>query len=98
MEFILVTENYEKHVALIQLNRPKELNALNLQLMQELRDSLQTLDKNNDVRAIIITGNEQAFAAGADIKQMADKTAIDMLLIDQFSTWDQVRKTKKPII
>jgi enoyl-CoA hydratase len=98
MEFILVTENYEKHVALIQLNRPKELNALNLQLMQELRDTLQALDKNNDVRAIIITGNEQAFAAGADIKQMADKTAIDMLLIDQFSTWDQVRKTKKPII
>jgi enoyl-CoA hydratase len=98
MEFILVTENYEKQVALIQLNRPKELNALNLQLMQELRDTLQVLDKNNDVRAIIITGNEQAFAAGADIKQMADKTAIDMLLTDQFSTWDQIRKTKKPII
>ena len=98
MEFILVTENYEKHVALIQLNRPKELNALNLQLMQELRDTLQVLDKKNDVRVIIITGNDQAFAAGADIKQMADKTAIDMLLIDQFSTWDQIRKTKKPII
>jgi len=50
------------------------------------------------VRAIIITGNEQAFAAGADIKQMADMSAIDMLLIDQFSTWDQIRKTKKPVI
>jgi enoyl-CoA hydratase len=85
-------------VALIRLNRPKELNALNLQLMQELRDALQKLDKNENVRVIILTGNDQAFAAGADIKQMADRTAIDMLMIDQFSTWEQIRRTKKPII
>ncbi|EJF10493.1 MULTISPECIES: enoyl-CoA hydratase-related protein [Pontibacter] len=98
MEFILVTPQARPHVALIQLNRPKELNALNLQLMGELRDALKELDDNDDVRAIIITGNERAFAAGADIKQMAGKTAIDMLNIDQFSTWDQIRKTKKPII
>lgn len=98
MELINITEQYEPYVALIQLNRPKELNALNLQLMQELREVLHQLDKNNDVRAIVITGNDQAFAAGADIKQMADRSAIDMLLTDQFSTWDQIRKTKKPII
>jgi enoyl-CoA hydratase len=98
MEFILVTEQHAPAIALIQLNRPKELNALNLQLMQELRDTLQQLDKNEKVKVIIITGNKQAFAAGADIKQMADKTAVDMLMIDQFSTWDQIRKTKKPII
>jgi enoyl-CoA hydratase len=98
MEFILVTPQARPHVALIQLNRPKELNALNLQLMGEMRDALKELDENDDVRAIIITGNERAFAAGADIKQMAGKTAIDMLNIDQFSTWDQIRKTKKPII
>jgi enoyl-CoA hydratase len=98
MEFIIVNEQYQPFTALIQLNRPKELNALNLQLMQELRDALQRLDKNDSVRVIVITGNEQAFAAGADIKQMADKSAIDMLMIDQFSTWDQIRKTKKPII
>ncbi|SIT92309.1 enoyl-CoA hydratase-related protein [Pontibacter indicus] len=98
MEFILVTPLARPHVALIQLNRPKELNALNLQLMSELRDALKELDDNDEVRAIIITGNERAFAAGADIKQMAGKTAIDMLNIDQFSTWDQIRKTKKPII
>jgi enoyl-CoA hydratase len=47
---------------------------------------------------IILTGNQQAFAAGADIKQMADKSAIDMLIIDQFSVWDQIRKTKKPLL
>ncbi len=98
MEFLLITEQYAPGIALIQLNRPNELNALNLQLMQELRDTLKSLDQNKEVRVIILTGNEKAFAAGADIKQMADKTAIDMLMIDQFSTWDQIKKTRKPII
>lgn len=98
MEFIKVTRNKEPFIALIELNRPKELNALNLQLMGELRDALKELDADNTVRVIILTGNEKAFAAGADIKQMADKNAIDMLMIDQFSTWDQIRKTKKPLI
>ncbi|HET9486610.1 MAG TPA: enoyl-CoA hydratase-related protein [Chryseosolibacter sp.] len=98
MEYIIVNDQYHLFVALIQINRPKELNALNTQLMQELRDALQQLDKKENVRVIIITGNDQAFAAGADIKQMADKSAIDMFLADQFSTWDQIRKIKKPII
>jgi enoyl-CoA hydratase len=66
--------------------------------MQEIKAALLELDADNEVRVIIITGNERAFAAGADIKQMAGKTAIDMLQIDQFSTWDQIRKTKKPMI
>lgn len=98
MEFIKVNKAYDKFVALIELNRPKELNALNLQLMGELRDALKDIDQDDNVRVVIITGNEKAFAAGADIKQMSDKSAIDMLKIDQFSTWDQIRKTKKPII
>lgn len=98
MEYIIVNEQYASSIALIQLNRPKELNALNTQLMQEVREALQQLDRNDAVRAIIVTGNDQAFAAGADIKQMADKSAVEMLITDQFSTWDQIRKTKKPII
>lgn len=98
MEFIKVTPNYQPKIALIQLNRPKELNALNLQLMQELKDALKSLDEDEEIRVIVVTGNEKAFAAGADIKQMADKTAVDMLKIDQFSTWDQIRKTRKPLI
>ena len=98
MSFIKVTPNYQPFIALIELNRPNELNALNLQLMNELKDALKELDSNDEVRVIILTGNEKAFAAGADIKQMADKTAIDMLKIDQFSTWDQIRKTSKPLI
>ncbi len=98
MELIKVNDQVVPFVALIELYRPKELNALNPQLMEEVRDTLHRLDKDINVRVIIITGNEQVFAAGADIKQMADKNAIDMLMLDQFSTWDQIRKTKKPII
>ncbi len=97
-EFIISEPQYQPHIALVRLNRPKELNALNLQLMGELRDALKELDADENVRVIIITGNERAFAAGADIKQMSDKTAIEMLQIDQFSTWDSIRKTRKPII
>ena len=98
MAFLKIVEDYQPFVTLIQLNRPNELNALNLELMGELRDALKALDANDDVRVIVITGNEKAFAAGADIKQMAGKSAIDMLKVDQFSTWDQIRKTRKPII
>jgi len=97
-EFILVQADYAPHIALVQLNRPKELNALNLQLMLELKKALAQLDEQDEVRCIIITGNQQAFAAGADIKQMESKGPIDLLKIDQFETWDQIRKTKKPII
>lgn len=97
-EFIKVNPQKEKFVALIELNRPKELNALNRQLMIEVRDALRELDEDDNVRVIILTGGEKVFAAGADIKQMANATAIDMLNIDQFSTWDQIKKTKKPII
>jgi enoyl-CoA hydratase len=97
-EYILVEPQAQPHIALIRLNRPNELNALNLQLMGELRDALKMLDDDEQVRVIIITGNEKAFAAGADIKQMSNKSAIEMLKIDQFSTWDQIRRTKKPII
>lgn len=97
-EFIKVNPQVEKHIALIELHRPKELNALNRQLMLEVRDALKALDEDDAVRVIILTGGEKVFAAGADIKQMANATAIDMVNIDQFSTWDQIKKTKKPIV
>lgn len=97
-ENLLVEPRYEKHIALVRFNRPKELNALNRKLMEELRDALKALDDDEEVRVIVLTGNERAFAAGADIKEMAGRTAIDMVKIDQFTTWDQIKKTKKPII
>ncbi|MDZ4845070.1 MAG: enoyl-CoA hydratase-related protein [Chitinophagales bacterium] len=97
-ENLLVESQYDKHIALVRFNRPKELNALNRKLMEELRDALKALDDDEEVRVIVLTGNERAFAAGADIKEMADRSAIDMVKIDQFTTWDQIKKTKKPII
>ncbi len=97
MSFIL-KDTSNSFIAILSLNRPKELNALNLELMQELKNHLMEIDNDDSIRVIIITGNDKAFAAGADIKQMSGKSAIDMLTVDQFSTWDQIRKTKKPII
>ncbi|PSR04090.1 MAG: enoyl-CoA hydratase [Bacteroidetes bacterium SW_11_45_7] len=97
-ENIKVTNQYKDKVALIELNRPGAMNALNRELMTELKDALHQLDEDENVRVIVLTGNEKAFAAGADIKQMADSGAIDMLKVDQFATWDQIKKTKKPII
>jgi enoyl-CoA hydratase len=85
-------------VATVQLNRPKVLNALNIELMTELVDCLEALDQDSGVRAIVLAGSERAFAAGADIKEMADATAVDMLTRDQFARWDRIRKIKKPII
>ena len=98
MEFITLDTQSRPNIAHLQLNRPKELNALNLQLMLEIRDALKALDEDDSVRVVVLSGNERAFAAGADIKQMAGKTAIDMLLTDQFSTWDQIRRFKKPLL
>lgn len=93
---ILVTK--EAGYAIVQLNRPEVLNAINMQLMIELVDALENLDKDDDVRCFILTGNEKAFAAGADIKEMAEASAVEMLTRDQFARWDKIRKVKKPII
>lgn len=88
----------DEAVATVQLNRPQALNALNLELMDELVATLEELDRDPEIRAIILTGNDKAFAAGADIKEMANATAIDMLYRDQFAKWDRIRKIKKPIV
>ena len=85
-------------IATIQLNRPDVLNALNHELMLEMVGCLQQLDCDNSINCIIITGNEKAFAAGADIKEMADSDTIEMLLRDNFSVWDRIRKIKKPLV
>jgi enoyl-CoA hydratase len=100
MENILLEFPYNKnpHIALVQLNRPKVLNALSTDLMQELVDCLGELDKNPAVRVIILTGNERAFAAGADIAQMAIATPIDQINDQRFRTWEMLRLITKPII
>ncbi len=83
---------------LIRFNRPKQLNALNGEVMEEMVTAAEMFDKDISVGAIVITGDERAFAAGADIKEMADASAVDMLLNDRISKWDRLRKVKKPII
>lgn len=83
---------------LIRLNRPEALNALNIELMKEVVETLEAFDKDTEIGCMVLTGNEKSFAAGADIKEMADASAIEMLLRDQFDRWDRIRKIKKPII
>ena len=95
-QFLLVST--ENNVATVQINRPDVLNALNMALMIELVDALEALDKDKDVGCIVITGNERAFAAGADIHEMIDVNAMEMLYRDQFARWDRMRKIKKPMI
>jgi enoyl-CoA hydratase len=85
-------------VGLVRLNRPKAMNALNATLRGELMDALSTFDADGNTGAMVITGDERAFAAGADIKEMADASAVDMLLNDDISQFDRLRKIKKPII
>lgn len=96
-QFILVSRDPAGY-AVVQLNRPEVLNAINIRLMEELVGALEALDSDQDIRCIVITGNERAFAAGADIKEMSDATAVEMLQRDQFARWDRIRKVKKPII
>ena len=96
---VSVIENQDGlNVCKILLNRPEVRNALNNALMSELLIVLRSADKDETIGCTIITGDEKAFAAGADIKEMADASAIDMYIRDQFETWDRISKTKKPII
>ena len=85
-------------VGLITLNRPKALNALNSQVLSELVAALGAFDADRGIGAIVITGSEKAFAAGADIKEMQDKTYVDAFLGDFFSGWDNVGRVRKPLI
>ncbi|HEY8449184.1 MAG TPA: enoyl-CoA hydratase-related protein [Bacillota bacterium] len=93
----LIVERRER-VALVRLNRPQALNALNAQLMDELIDALQTLDRDEQVLCIVLTGNERAFAAGADIKEMAEASIVDIAKRESFWHWERLRKIKKPLI
>ena len=99
-ENILVTKNYRDHahIALIQLNRPKVLNALSTDLMKDLVEALFFLEDDKDVRVIILTGSDRAFAAGADIGQMMEASPIDQINDNRFRTWKQLSLITKPII
>lgn len=85
-------------VALITLNRPEALNALNAQLISELNQALDTLDADRDIGCIVLTGSTKAFAAGADIKEMAERTYPQIYLDDLFSETDRIANRRTPMI
>jgi enoyl-CoA hydratase len=99
MAYETIIVEVEDHVATIKLNRPDALNALNSQLLGELSAALAEADGNEKVRCIIITGSAKAFAAGADIKEMSEKSYVDMYLSDFFGKEGQaITATRKPVI
>jgi enoyl-CoA hydratase len=86
-------------VGLIRLNRPQALNALSTRLMEELEEALDAFEADDAIGAIVLTGNERAFAAGADIKEMKEKTFIDVYLGDFITrTWERTAQCRKPVI
>ena len=95
---VLVERQPEQRTALARLNRPKQLNALNGAVMDALCLALEELDRDDEVRAIVVTGDERAFAAGADIGEMANATPIDMLITNRIGQWDRIRRITKPVI
>jgi enoyl-CoA hydratase len=89
----------EAPIATVQLDRPEVLNALSEELMDELVAALETLDNEAEIRCIVLTGNEKAFAAGADIKKsFVEATSASMLAQDLTTRWERVRRIRKPII
>jgi enoyl-CoA hydratase len=85
-------------VGIVTLNRPKVLNALNTTLMTELVDALQELDRDADIRCIALIGSDKAFAAGADIGEMAEAQPVQLMQANRFARWDSIRQITKPLI
>src|SRR5213595_3467910 len=99
MNYELITTEKKGRVDVIRLNRPKQMNALNPQLMQELGAALGGCDVDEGVGAIVITGNEKAFAAGADISAMKDYSYMDAFMADYITgDWEHIRRIRKPVI
>jgi enoyl-CoA hydratase len=98
MSYATILVETHDRVGLIRLNRPQALNALNAELMGEVGMALDRLEGDPAIGAIVITGSERAFAAGADIKEMAHKSYSDVLAEDFLASWDRVARCRKPTI
>lgn len=97
-DYTMILAETIDRVGLVRLNRPKAMNALNNTLLKELMNALEEYDANPSIGAMVITGNERAFAAGADIKEMADASAVRMLSNEMIAQFDRIRRVTKPII
>lgn len=94
----LVLTETRDGVATVRLNRPDKLNALSPEMLKTLADVFERVDKDNNVRVIVLTGGEKAFAAGADIEAMAKASPVDMLLRNTRRSWQRIWSTNKPVI
>ena len=99
MSFETILVETRGHVGLITLNRPKAMNALNNQLVRELGQALDVFEADAEIGAIVLTGSEKAFAAGADIKEMASKSYMEAYLEDFITNgWENITRCRKPVI
>jgi len=96
-EDVILTE-IDGHVGIVRFNRPQVLNALSLELMSQLVETLGEYDQDPNIRVILISGSEKVWAAGADIKDMAQASVFEMYERDQFSRWERLKRIKKPIV
>ena len=94
----LVLVERAEPVAVVLLNRPKRLNALSDELMQELVSELQALDRDESVRCIVLGGSERAFAAGADIEELSKRSAIELYQANRVERWDAIRELATPLV
>ena len=93
----VLTERHGR-VGIVTMNRPKALNALNRQLVDDIVAALRAFDDDDGIGSMILTGSERAFAAGADIKEMADYTFVDAYAGDLIGPWDRIATMRKPVI
>lgn len=99
MAYETILLDRDDNVGIVTLNRPEALNALSRQLMDDMTHAMKALDADEEIGCIVMTGSEKAFAAGADIKEMADQTFADVLLKDFItSNWEEPTRVRKPII
>lgn len=98
MNYANILVQIEPPLAIIRLNRPKVLNALNFELLREIVDALESFDKDDRIRVNILTGSDDAFSAGADIKELSEATPVDLINENKFALWDRLKRISKPII
>ena len=93
-----VKSEVRDHIGIVRLNRPDKLNALNYPLMTQVIEALEGFDADQNIRCMLLTGDERAFAAGADISEMADASMIEMHNRNMFGRWERIRRLHKPIV
>jgi len=98
MTYTTILTEVRGRVGIITLNRTQAMNAFNATLLAELFDALEAFDKNENIGALVVTGSEKAFAAGADIKEMAEASPFDMIQSDRVDLFDRIRGIKKVVI